>query len=1169
VIRGVRLCLGIILLTFSVFAEDRAQDAGTIYLEGRKLAFGEGCQIDMIRARELYRKAADLGDPRALAWKARCIFSGVRGFSKNEVEARRIFQEIEPRLREMGSKKENDALGSLCRTMVIMDPKTRGQEAFELAKKNAINGKASDCEALGSFLYDGIGVAKDEKEAVKWYTKSAEQGDASGQQLLGWCYANGAGIAKNEKEAVKWYRKSAEQGDADGQRLLGWCYENGKGVAKDDKEAVKLYTKAAEKGDGTAQSNLGWCYTNGAGIAKDEKEAVKWYTKAAEQGDADGQRLLGWCYENGKGVAKDDKEALRWYLKAAEGKQVWSMGQLARMYEEGRGTDKNPTEAFRWWNRQAEAGDFWAPENVGRCHASGIGTPKNLAEAAKWYGKVRAKLEEETKKNEAWPWDNLGRFYFNGLGAEKDYAKALECYHKAADLKSGWSMEQIGWCYENGKGVAKDDKEALRWYLKAVEAGQKWSMGQCALFYENGQGTEKNPAKAFEFYSKAAEANYTWAQNALGNCYFNAHGVERDPAKAFTWYTKAAEQGSSNALESLGRCYAQGAGVEKNERVALEKNMQAAEKGSAWAQAETGRYFIEGIGTKKDKKIALQWFQRSADQGNAYAQSWVGKSIKEGWEKKADAEEAARWYKKSAEGGHAQSWAALGQHYKTSIKSADIQEAIRCFQKANAAGDPWGTRLLAECYAEGAGVKRDPDLAASLFERVIGTSEENSARWSLVELHWGGADRWAGANLQRGLDHWLALNPNPTQRGAAIQSTAVWLIGIGKPGAVGAFMDMLESKQKNENQPFTPDQRVFRGVCRLMSDRHVPETWQKKIPSFLEPFRKLVISYLREPDGGKLTLNCGHLETQEKKTLTSGSSCPKWVGESWVNHIEWLLRLLAEEESGWYGSFVRSLKTGNRPVNLRWLEDGVTRQTESWKDVENLEVEPLSLGGVAGALLIARLNENSGPMKSLIERLNKIEAGKMQKKKYEKSDGLGKNEKKGKSKRNEEALDFIQQIRDLAEPGPIAAKWWKEEGEINFGFAMSSEGLGVRRGISLATIPLFSSLITAIQQGLFSLFLRIRSDLVLSGGAYYEQLLLKPKFSQLGVGPALEFVYETLASQVPSSRKEALRALAQWSRLQGNEVTAEQWEKTLLDETRPKNGQAQSTSESSQEKLLK
>ena len=1093
-IRWISCWLGFVVLTLPLLAENQAQEAGALYLRAYKLAIGEGCQVDIIRARELYRKAADLGDPRALAWKARSIYRGRHGFSKDEAEARRIFQEIEPRLREMGSKKEKDALGSLCRTLARMDPKTRGQEAFDLAQKNANNGTASDWNTLGWFFCDGIGVKKNEKEAFQWYRKAADAGSSSGQKNLAYCYVNGIGVVKDCALALSWYRKSA---------------------------------------------------------AKGHEEAMGG---------------VGWCYEKGEGVAKDEKEALRWYLLALGKGDDWSMGQIARMYEDGRGTEKNPTEAFRWWNRQMEEGDFWAPENVARCHANGIGTPKNPEEAVRWYGKVRAKLEEETKKNEAWAWENLGRFYFNSLGVEKDYAKALECYRKAADLKSGWAMEQIGWCYEKGFGVKADEKEALLWYLKAAEAGQTWSMGQCAIFYEEGKGTEKNPAKAFEFYSKGAEANYTWAENALGNCYFNAYGVERDPSKAFTWYTKAAEQGSRNALENLGRCYAQGLGVEKNERVALGKNMQAAEMGSAWAQAETGRYFIEGIGTKKDKKIALQWFRKSAAQGNAYAQSWVGKAIKEGWEQKADSEEAARWYKKSAEGGHAWSWAALGQHYKSSSKSADIQEALRCFEKANWAGNSWGTRLLAECYAEGAGVKRDPDLAASLFERVVGTSEENSARWSLVELHWGGVDRWAGANLQRGLDHWLALNPNPTQRGAAIQATAVWLIERGKPGAVGDFMDMLEAKQKAENQSFTPDQKVFRGVCRLMADRHVPETWQKKIPSFLEPLRKSVISYLREPDGGNLTLNCGHLETQEKKTLTSGFSCPKWVGESWVSHIEWLLHLLAEEESGWYGSFVRSLKTGSRPVNLRWLEDGVTRQTESWQDVENLKAEQLSLGGVAGALLIAHLNENSAPVKSLLERLNKIEARKMKRKKDEKAEGL---EKNGKSKRKEKGLDIIQQIRDLAEPGPIATKWWKEEGKINFGFTMSSQALGGRSGISLVTMPLFSSLISPIQKGLFSLFLSIRTDLVLSGGAYYEQLLLKPEFSQLGGGPALEFVYETLAAQVPSCRKEALRALARWSRLQGNEVTAEQWEKTLLEETRLKDGQGQSTRDSSQEKLLK
>ena len=59
---------------------------------------------------------------------------------------------------------------------------------------------------------DGLGLPKDEAEAVKWYRMAAEQGQANAQDNLGFAYAKGLGVPKDEAKAVKWCRMAAEQG---------------------------------------------------------------------------------------------------------------------------------------------------------------------------------------------------------------------------------------------------------------------------------------------------------------------------------------------------------------------------------------------------------------------------------------------------------------------------------------------------------------------------------------------------------------------------------------------------------------------------------------------------------------------------------------------------------------------------------------------------------------------------------------------------------------------------------------------------------------------------------------------------------------------------------------------------------------------------------------------
>jgi TPR repeat protein len=46
-------------------------------------------------------------------------------------------------------------------------------------------------------------------------------------------YAHGLGVARDDAEATKWYRKAADQGDAFSQFSLGLAYARGLGVTRD------------------------------------------------------------------------------------------------------------------------------------------------------------------------------------------------------------------------------------------------------------------------------------------------------------------------------------------------------------------------------------------------------------------------------------------------------------------------------------------------------------------------------------------------------------------------------------------------------------------------------------------------------------------------------------------------------------------------------------------------------------------------------------------------------------------------------------------------------------------------------------------------------------------------------------------------------------------------
>jgi TPR repeat protein len=96
----------------------------------------------------------------------------------------------------------------------------------------------------------------EETDAVGQIRNLAEQGDADAQLRLGTLYARGETVAKNDREALKWFMRSARQSNSQAQYQVGLMYAAGRGVAQNDAEAVRWFRRAAAQGYLPAQQAL-------------------------------------------------------------------------------------------------------------------------------------------------------------------------------------------------------------------------------------------------------------------------------------------------------------------------------------------------------------------------------------------------------------------------------------------------------------------------------------------------------------------------------------------------------------------------------------------------------------------------------------------------------------------------------------------------------------------------------------------------------------------------------------------------------------------------------------------------------------------------------------------------------------------------------------------------
>ena len=107
---------------------------------------------------------------------------------------------------------------------------------------------ALSCVAVAGPIEDGLAASgcNDYATALQLLRPLAEQGSAKAQNIIGTMYLHGLGLPKDEAQAVAWWRKAYRHGD----RLSGLELAESGHLAREDVVELKRWSiEAANKGD--------------------------------------------------------------------------------------------------------------------------------------------------------------------------------------------------------------------------------------------------------------------------------------------------------------------------------------------------------------------------------------------------------------------------------------------------------------------------------------------------------------------------------------------------------------------------------------------------------------------------------------------------------------------------------------------------------------------------------------------------------------------------------------------------------------------------------------------------------------------------------------------------------------------------------------------------------
>jgi hypothetical protein len=235
---------------------------------------------------------------------------------------------------------------------------------YAALRRLADGGNAYVMYHLGTMHENGTGIAKDEREAVRWYQRGANAGSPHAMTSLGLMLIAGRGAPKDQPEGIRLLKGAADRNHPEAMRRMAVLMIEGTVLPRNLPEAERLLLKAAEAGNVLAMVDIGNIYD----ARQDEQgwgQAAKWYARAADRGNPTAMVRLGILYQDGNGVLKDEAKAASLYRKAADDGSSAGMHNLALLYDRGHGVDRRDPELAASLMLQAlELGDQFSAREM-------------------------------------------------------------------------------------------------------------------------------------------------------------------------------------------------------------------------------------------------------------------------------------------------------------------------------------------------------------------------------------------------------------------------------------------------------------------------------------------------------------------------------------------------------------------------------------------------------------------------------------------------------------------------------------------------------------------------------------------------------------------------------------------------------------------------------------